>query len=79
MSTPENSVTRFIFEDLDISGALVQLSGAWQDMQKGRDYAPRVQSLLGQMAAVAALVGSGLKTPGHLTFQAHGQGRYLCW
>jgi molecular chaperone Hsp33 len=77
MSKPErvSAVTRFIFEDLDICGAVVQLSGAWQDMHKGRDYAPRVQALLGEMAAVAAVIGSNLKIPGRLTFQAQGQGQ----
>lgn len=74
MGTPEDSVTRFLFEDLDICGALVHLSDAWRAMQHGRDYAPRMQSLLGETAAVAALVGSNLKTPGRLTFQARGQG-----
>lgn len=76
MSKPEraSTVTRFIFEDLDICGAVVQLSGAWQDMLKGRDYPPRVQVLLGEMAAVAAVIGSNLKIPGRLTFQAQGQG-----
>ncbi len=74
MSMPEDSVTRFIFEDLDICGALVQISVAWRAMQHGREYSPPVQSLLGETVAVAALVGSNLKIPGRLTFQAQGQG-----
>ena len=69
-----NSVTRFIFEDLDIHGALVQLSDTWQSMQQLRGYTPPVAALLGEMAAVAALIGSNLKTPGRLTFQAQGSG-----
>jgi len=74
MTTHENSVIRFLFEDLDIRGALVNLSGVWQEMLRGRDYAPQVQVLLGEMTAVAALIGSSLNTPGRLTFQAQGQG-----
>jgi molecular chaperone Hsp33 len=74
MTTHENSVISFVFDDLDIRGALVNLSGVWQDMQHGRDYAPQVQALLGEMVAVAVLIGSSLKTPGRLTFQAQGQG-----
>lgn len=74
MTTHENSVISFVFEDIDVRGALVNLSGVWQDMQHGRDYAPQVQVLLGEMAAVAVLVGSSLKTPGRLTFQAQGKG-----
>lgn len=30
MTTHENSVIRFLFEDLDIRGALVNLSGVWR-------------------------------------------------
>lgn len=69
-----DTVTRFLFEDLDIRGALVHLDTAWQAMQYGRDYAPTARDLLGQMAAVTALIGSNLKTPGRLSFQVQGHG-----
>jgi molecular chaperone Hsp33 len=74
MNASMNSVTRFVFDDLDIRGALVQLSDTWQAMQHLRGYTPPVAELLGEMAAVAALIGSNLKTPGRLTFQAQGSG-----
>lgn len=74
MSGNTNSVTRFIFEGLDIRGALVQLTDVWQDMQHERGYTPPVECLLGEMAAVTALIGSNLKTPSRLTFQAQGSG-----
>lgn len=74
MSGNSSSVTRFIFEGLDIRGALVQLSDAWQAMLRERGYPPPVESLLGEMAAVAALIGGNLKTPGRLTFQTQGSG-----
>ena len=74
-STPATDchITRFIFEHLDICGAIVQLSSSWQQMHAGRGYAPPVQSLLGEMAAVAAVIGSNLKTAGRVTFQAQGE------
>jgi len=72
--TMNDSVSRFLFEDLDIRGALVQLTGAWALMQNGRGYAPPVTALLGEMAAVAALLGSNLKTPGRLSLQLQGDG-----
>jgi len=74
MSESSNSVTRFIFENLDIRGALVQLSGTWQEMLRERGYLPSVESLLGEMTAVAALIGGNLKTPGRLTLQTQGSG-----
>lgn len=64
----------FLFEDLDIRGALVQLDGAWRAMHAGRGYPAPVRSLLGELAAVSALIGANLKAPGRLTFQLQGHG-----
>jgi len=68
------SVRRFLFEGLDIRGAVVRLDDAWQQMQDGRDYQPPVAQLLGEMAAVTALIGAQLKQPGRLTLQLRGGG-----
>lgn len=70
----ESRITRFVFEELDICGALVQLQGAWQQMQFGRDYPASIIRPLGEMTAVAAMLGSQLKQPGRASFQAQGQG-----
>lgn len=74
MPATSNTVTPFIFEDLDIRGSLVQLTDTWQSMLRERGYTPPVESLLGEMAAVAALIGGNLKTPARLTLQAQGNG-----
>lgn len=67
-------VQRFLFEGLDIRGALVRLEDCWQQMQQGRMYAGPVSRLLGEMAAVTVLMGSQMKQEGRLTFQLRGQG-----
>ncbi|MFZ2973070.1 MAG: Hsp33 family molecular chaperone HslO [Ferribacterium limneticum] len=67
-------VQRFIFEGLDIRGAVVHLGDAWQQMQAGRDYQPTVAQLLGETAAVTALIAGQLKQPGRLTLQLRGNG-----
>ena len=37
-----NDVRRFLFDDLDIRGAVVRLDTVWQKLMTGRDYpAPR--------------------------------------
>jgi molecular chaperone Hsp33 len=69
-----DAVHRFLLEDLDIRGALVQLGPSWQAMNARRNYAPPVRALLGEMAAVTALIGSNLKAPGRLSFQLQGHG-----
>ncbi|MBL8478545.1 MAG: Hsp33 family molecular chaperone HslO [Sterolibacteriaceae bacterium] len=68
------AVHRFLLEDLDIRGALVQLGPSWSAMTARRNYAAPVRDLLGELAAVTALIGSNLKTPGRLSFQLQGHG-----
>ena len=69
-----DAVHGFLFEDLDIRGALVQLGPSWAAMTGRRNYAAPVRNLLGELAAVTALIGSNLKTPGRLSFQLQGHG-----
>jgi molecular chaperone Hsp33 len=70
----DSFVRRFLFEQLDIRGAIVHLGEAWQQMQDGRDYQPTVAQLLGETAAVSALIAGQLKQPGRLTLQLRGNG-----
>jgi molecular chaperone Hsp33 len=67
-------VRRFLFEGLDIRGAIVHLDEAWRQMQANRGYPPPVARLLGEMAAVTALIAGQLKQAGRLTFQLRGEG-----
>ncbi len=69
-----STLRRFMFEGLDIRGAFVQLGDAWQQMQAGRDYPAPVAQLLGETAAVTALIAGQLKQPGRLTLQLRGDG-----
>lgn len=69
-----STVRRFLFEGLDIRGAVVHLGDAWQQMQVDRDYQPTVAQLLGETAAVTALIAGQLKQPGRLTLQLRGNG-----
>jgi molecular chaperone Hsp33 len=69
-----DAVHAFLLEDLDIRGALVQLGPSWAATTRRRNYAAPVRDLLGELAAVTALIGSNLKTPGRLSFQLQGHG-----
>lgn len=69
-----NRVRSFLFEQLDIRGAWVQLGPAWREMIAGRDYPEPVVELLGQLAGVATLITANLKQAGRLTFQMRGEG-----
>ncbi|MBI4755309.1 MAG: Hsp33 family molecular chaperone HslO [Betaproteobacteria bacterium] len=70
----EGLLHRFLFEELNIRGAVVQLHGAWQRMHAQRGYPPPVLALLGELAAVATLIAGNLKQPGRLSFQIQGEG-----
>ena len=65
---------RFLFEDLDIRGAIVHLGEAWQAMIAKRGYPAAISQVLGEMTAITILLGGQLKHAGRLTFQARGNG-----
>jgi molecular chaperone Hsp33 len=70
----DSFIQRFIFEQLAIRGAIVRLGDAWQHLQVDRNYQPPVAQLLGETAAVTALIAGQLKQPGRLTLQLRGGG-----
>ncbi len=64
----------FLFERLDIRGAIVCLADAWRSLLVGRDYPLPVANLLGEMSAVTTLIAANLKQAGRMTFQLRGTG-----
>jgi len=67
-------VQRFLFENLDIRGRLVCLTGAWKQMLHGRDYPEDIVSLLGHTTALNVLLGANQKGAGRVTLQVQGSG-----
>jgi len=67
-------VQRFLFENLDIRGRLVCLTGAWQRMLDGRGYPRDIVSLLGHTTALNVLLGANQKGAGRVTLQVQGTG-----
>jgi len=67
-------VQRFMFENLDIRGRLVCLTGAWQRMLDGRGYPGDIVSLLGHTTALNTLLGANQKGAGRVTLQVQGSG-----
>jgi molecular chaperone Hsp33 len=67
-------VQRFLFENLDIRGRLVCLTGAWQRMLAGRDYPEDIAALLGHTTALNVLLGANQKGAGRVTLQVQGSG-----
>src|SRR5438045_7189355 len=67
-------VQRFLFENLDIRGRLVCLTGAWQQMLSGRGYPEGIVGLLGHTTALNVLLGANQKDAGRVTLQVQGSG-----
>ena len=67
-------VQRFMFENLDIRGRLVCLTGAWRRMLDGRGYPEDIVSLLGHTTALNTLLGANQKGAGRVTLQVQGTG-----
>jgi len=67
-------VQRFLFENLDIRGRLVCLTGAWQRMLEGRGYPEDIVALLGHTTALNVLLGANQKGAGRVTLQVQGTG-----
>src|SRR5436853_385140 len=63
-----------MFENLDIRGRLVCLTGAWQRMLDGRGYPEDIVSLLGHTTALNTLLGANQKGAGRVTLQVQGTG-----
>ena len=67
-------VQRFLFENLDVRGRLVCLTGAWRRMTEGRGYPAPIAGLLGQSIALTAILGANQKDAGRITLQVQGSG-----
>jgi molecular chaperone Hsp33 len=67
-------VQRFLFENLDIRGRLVCLTGAWRRVTEGRGYPAPVAALLGHSVALAAMLAAQQKDAGRITLQVQGSG-----
>lgn len=76
-----SQLQKFLFQNLPIRGAIVQLDEAWQSILARRaantDTGPwpaNVRDLMGEMTAAAALLQSALKFEGRLILQLTGSG-----
>ena len=72
---------KFLFEGLPVRGMLVKLTDAWTEVLSRRAsnsqagaYPPAVRELLGEMAAAAVRMQSGIKFDGALVLQIFGDG-----
>ncbi len=66
---------RFLFEEADIRGEIVQLDQSYRDIIAVHQYAPGVSRLLGEFLAASVLLATTLKFEGKLVLQARSNGQ----
>jgi len=65
---------RFLFDQADVRGELVQLDAAFRELTRRGDYPPVVARLLGEGMAAAALLTASVKFSGRLVLQIQASG-----
>ena len=75
---PTKNLHKFLFNQLPVRGALIQLADPWREALQRRAavgaFPSPVRSLLGEMVAAAVLMQSSIKFDGTLILQIHGDG-----
>lgn len=66
---------RFLFEEADIRGEIVQLDASFRDIIGIHQYPPGVSRLMGEFMAAAVLLATTLKFEGKLVLQARSEGQ----
>ncbi len=69
-----DTLQRFLFDDVDVRGEVVQLGAAWQAVLERHDYPPEVREPLGQLFVAGVLLAATLKLKGSITLQVRGDG-----
>ncbi len=69
-----DTLQKFMFEQSQVRGELVEISDAWRQVLALRSYPPAVITMLGEMMSAAALLSANLKFNGSIIMQIHGDG-----
>lgn len=69
-----NTLHRYLFEDLSVRGELVQLDDVYQQIISSKEYPKAVQNLLGELLVATTLLTATLKFEGSITLQLQGDG-----
>lgn len=69
-----NTLHRYLFENLSVRGELVQLDETYQQIISSKEYPVAVQNLLGELLVATTLLTATLKFEGSITLQLQGDG-----
>lgn len=69
-----DTLNRYLFDNMHVRGELVQLSESYQNIIKNHNYPTGVRLLLGELLAATCLLTATLKFEGDITVQLQGDG-----
>lgn len=70
----QDMLYRYVFDDADVRGELVQLDKSYQQIINAHPYPLAVKNLLGQLLAATSLLTATLKFEGDISIQLQGNG-----
>ena len=70
----KDSLNRYLFDNADVRGELVQLEKCYQEVLASQDYPHVLKVLLGQLMAATSLITATLKFNGDIAVQVQGNG-----
>ncbi|MCF8007734.1 MAG: Hsp33 family molecular chaperone HslO [Methylovulum sp.] len=73
--TKQDTLRRFLFEELGIRGELVQLNTCWQEAKQHQSLTPRYQEVLGHALASVVMLSATIKFEGAIILQVQGNGQ----
>ena len=74
MTTPRDTLQKFIFDNAAVRGELIEISDTWREIQARHAYPKAVRAALGEMVAASALLSANLKFNGAIVMQIFGDG-----
>ncbi len=72
--TTQDQLQRFIFDEADIRGQLVQLDDTYKAALESHNYPAGIQTLLGEFLCATSILAATLKFEGSVTLQARASG-----
>lgn len=70
----KDNLHRYLFENADVRGELVQLEQSYQEILSAHTYPTQIQELLGELMAATSLLTATLKFSGDISVQLQGDG-----
>ncbi|BDX04602.1 Hsp33 family molecular chaperone HslO [Planctobacterium marinum] len=69
-----DQIQRFLFDNANVRGEIVQLSSSYKEMLQAQAYPENIERVLGEMAVATSMLVATLKIEGEVSLQVQGNG-----